>query len=192
MVDCVPYLAPAKWYARWLQARIDDCMEPIAEANAVIIPGRDFARCTITDKAGHKMMLSAAVEGGARQLRSPHNMRGIRLSDHGDWRRAHPLAIDACYGRAPFFQHISDLIFPVYQNKETGSLCEFCNEMHRVVVSLLMGNISEERLKLLNENDVIRKRGREIAAEIDTDVSILDPLMKFGPDAITGIIALYN
>ena len=54
----------------------------------------------------------------------------------------------------------------------------------------MLSFVRDENINLLNEKRVLKQRGSEIAEKIHPEISVLDPLMKFGPETILGIFAL--
>lgn len=193
MVTFPPYLASSGWYCRWLRQLTADTHgnEEPAETYGSQFHSREYARTTILDAHQSPMLLSMAVEGGARSLRDISQLNSIRLSDHGNWRRNHILAIEAAYGRTPFFHLIADKILEVYKDESIVTLRNFNIALHYLISQQLFINLEPKRLHHLAVNEEIIKRGKELAKEIKPEISVLDPLMKLGPEAITGIFALY-
>ena len=194
MVIFPPYLASATWYAIWLGNRIDnggDISEAVITANKLSAKERDFARTKIRNNDA-VLLLSAAVEGGAGKLKDKRNIGNICLSDHGDWRRTHMAAIEASYGRAPFFSHIIGGLHDIYADFRITKLEEFNLKFHSLLVKFLLDNIDFSRINLFKAEPVLCERGKEIAENIKPEISALDAVINFGPEAILGIFALYN
>lgn len=128
MVNVVPYAASAAWYAAWLRSFSSDCPMEEAIANANISTqtnGKDFARTRIRGNApGDEILLSVAVVGGASVLKQSRRLSHAILSEHSDWQHNHLGALEASYGRAPFFRYIfPDLkrIFPAMGSRSPTS-----------------------------------------------------------------------
>ena len=194
MVNFPPYLPSSEWMCYWLRdfVKSSNPGEAFSLANKSILSSRDFARTTILDTNDHPLILSCAVEGGGRRLRDSRNLRSVILSDHGNWRRIHPMAIEACYGRKPFYPYIADGLTDIYRDLSITGLEEFNVRLFDILSHFLLGRLDKARLNLFEEIEVLRNRGKEIAKEINPEISVLDPIMKFGPEAIFGIFALYN
>ena len=192
MVGFPPYFADSAWYGRWIESLHlgHDIAKSILIANEKAAP-REFARCRIADVEDKEMLLSMAVEGGARKLKNRENIETLRLSDHGNWRHVHLKAMEACYGRKPFFIHLFPYLKALYRNEELKTLDVFNTEAHKIVVRFLLGNINVSEFNLFPTNPVLMERGKEIAGEIKRDFSVIDAIMNFGPEAIIGIFSLY-
>lgn len=196
MVTFPPYLASAGWYNRWLGAMkvYGDDETAIKQANCFIKDGRILSRTRIRNSGGDDIILSIAIQGGSRQLRSLHLNNVFWLSAHGDWRKNHISAIEAAYGKKPFFSHVFNKLKDCFTvNNEDNSLQTFNLALHNVIKKLLLGNIGIENIVSLEDNLRVIERGKELANEIDEEISVIDALMQLGPEAILGIFALnYN
>lgn len=192
MVSFAPYAASAVWYNAWLGAitsGLSDDDSIILANKKTFISGKALARTILISGKGERLMLSMAVEGGARQLRNIKDNSLIFLSDHGNWRKNHLGAIEALYGKAPFYDYIIGELKPIYQNNDLMTLSSFNSAIHKVFKKILLEKISFERLNNLSaENVVIKERGKEISLNISPEISILDPLMKIGPETLLAII----
>lgn len=191
--DIIPYAASAIWYARFLRNfKVPEC------------EGRHAARTFIRGNASDPLMLSIAVEGGGRRLRGRNAYFNTLLSDHGNWRVTHRRALDAVYGKTPYYAHISALLNPIYEGTEC-TLAGFNNAIHKVLLSFLIGDMTREEIlyisggelcdetaNLLPEDKIslMFDRGNEIAERIDPELSILDALMNYGRETLPGLLSL--
>lgn len=185
-----PYAASAKWYAQWLKSLAEGNSDSaaIVKANVALeVAGKGMARCLVGTHTGEPLMLSVAVEGGARRLRDNSNLSRIKLSDHGDWRRTHMAALSTIYGKWPYFDHIADRLKPVYSDGDIEKLKQFNLEIHKVISSFLIGGIEPTNINKTIKEKKIEKRCLEIANGIQPELSILDALMLHGPETILGI-----
>ena len=66
-------------------------------------------RCLIATTNGVQA-LTVPVERGASPL-----MKDIRISDHGNWRHLHWMALKSAYGESPFFEYYQDDIRPFFE-----------------------------------------------------------------------------
>lgn len=187
-----PYLPSAAWYRRWLEA----ISEGYDDDHAIIIANRkegvsrELARTVVRDTSHRDLMLSIAVEGGSRQLRTGNNIGEIYLSEHGNWRHTHLNAIGACYGKKPFYPFIFDSLNEIYDNRETVRLEDFNLRLHLLIKDWLIGSIVVTDINLFNSNPVLIERGKEIGGKIIPEISVLDAIMNFGKEAILGIFTL--
>ena len=157
MVKLPPYLPSAKWYYHLLKAAAEglDCDEALVMANSSLPTTREFARCIIRNPGGSNLMISAAVEGGGRRLRDIRQLPEISLSNHGNWRKTHPAAIEACYGRKPFFSHYAPLLTSIYKDDSTDSLAELNTAFHKILLKQLTGDIKDlSKLNLFFQNSI--------------------------------------
>lgn len=191
----VPYLASAAWYSAWLKSFLSsgDDEEAIAAANiACGISGKDFSRCVV-EGGGGRVILSVAVEGGASRLKKCRNLSEIGLSGHGNWPHAHLGALDAIYGRMPYYRHLIPLLTPLYGDFNM-TLRGFCRDVHSAVVRFL-GVKDDFGRKRFAAEDVCKwpamaARGSEIAASLRPDLSIVHSVMRYGPETVAGLLFL--
>ena len=185
-------MASAEWYGSWLRLLVDGFSEreSISNANEQMNSSRDFARCKIKDRSNNLLMLSAAVEGGGRQLRSIENFPKILLSNHGNWRKTHQSAIEACYGKKPFYPYLSIELQEIYYDESIKTLEDFCNSLHQRLILILVRRLDVSKLKLIDKDERLKERAKEIAKDIDPKISVLDALMSYGPETILGLYGL--
>ena len=165
-----PYLASTSW----MQGKV----------SPKTFRTRDYTRTLIESNAPEGMLLTVPVVGGnsaAKRLKP----EDLMVSDHGDWTRIHLGAIEAAYGREPYFQHL----FP-----EIVSLIE----EHPQQLSHLNFLLEEKMLRFIDYHDAIghvtdlRKSNperctaiaRRLEAKIEPSHSFLESLFRLGPDAI--------
>lgn len=209
-MSVVPFAPSAAWYAAWWQARrkgLPDA-ESIAAANiATGISGKDYARCRIMAN-GNEIILSIAIEGGAARLKQSSFIPSAQLSDHGNWRHVHLGALEAAYGRSPYFQHLFPIISEVY-SAPTRSLADFNLSLHKAISGFLS---IPERPLLHNprqtdsdiaaylysdttgkiQPDAIQERASELAVKISPRLSIIDPLMHLGTELLLPLTLVRN
>jgi hypothetical protein len=63
-------------------------------------------------------------------------MRDIHISDHGNWRHQHWIALESSYRQSPFFEYYADDFAPFYE-KKWEFLADFNEELMAMVTSLL-------------------------------------------------------
>lgn len=184
MVTTPPYLASTRWYAEWLRAvrnGLSDA-EGCIEANRLTgIKGKDFSRTSIAS-GDEVITLSVAVAGGAGKLRNMADPGRALLSLHGNWPHVHLGALEAVYGRAPFYSHLRPELQAIYTSLP-DCLGELNRCLHLVVISWLgsfSSNVTPEALE----------RGDELLGQVREDMSIIDLLMRYGPTATLPLLAL--
>ena len=165
----VPYLASTLWYQ--------------AEGN-ISLSRRDYARTLIESNTPDGMMLSVPVVGGAAAAKRLGPDR-LEISGHGDWTRIHLGAIEAAYGREPYFQHL----FPAIARQIADYpplLADLNANLHRAMLDFISydSNIHDIRqFSRSNEKryDDIRLR---LQSRIDPSHSILEALFRLGTDTL--------
>ncbi len=189
-----PYLASARWYAEWLRgvsSGMSDMESRGIADESCGLKGKDFARCRI-DGNGGELLLTIPVEGGATKLKRLANIPDLRMSEHGNWRRNHMGALNAVYGRAPYFQHMMPLLTDVYVCGET-SLKRFNGMIHDALVGMLVGKDGlGDILAEVKVSQNAKARGMELASEISPAISIIDPLMCYGRETVIYLAHLIN
>ena len=63
-------------------------------------------------------------------------MRDVRISDHGNWRHQHWIALESSYRQSPFFEYYADEFAPFYE-KKWEFLADFNEELMALTCSLL-------------------------------------------------------
>lgn len=168
--DIIPYLASTLWF----QGKID---------TGVLKP-RILTRTLIESNSPEGMVLTVPIAGGSAAVKRlpPAEME---VSGHGDWTRIHLGAIEAAYGREPYFQHL----FPHVAEIITGypsHLLELNRRLARIMLEFAGYDAS------IGDIEVLRKRNPDrysmiasrLLSKIDPAHSLLEPLFRFGPDTI--------
>lgn len=177
-------MPPASWYAAWLAALRSGNTpeEAVAGANASCrTQGKMFARCLIRGGAG-KSFLSVGIEGGSHSLGRRVAENRVRLSPHGNWPHVHLGALEAAYGRTPFYPCLAEPL------RETLSappekLRDLNTEIHAILSAFLD---AEGLLPFLDDANM--ERAREVAGKIDPELSVVDALMRLGPETLLGLL----
>ena len=164
-----PYLASTSW---------------VQGIVAAPLKTREYTRTMIESNSPEGMVLTVPVVGGASAAKRLKPSE-LEISDHGDWTRIHLGAIEAAYGREPYFQHL----FP----EIAAIINDYPQQLVRLNVLLM-----EKMMDFLDYSEQIghvRKlwehqpeRCSAIAwrleAKIDARHSFLEALFRLGPDAI--------
>lgn len=157
----IPYCAPLAWY-----------ISRYGQGTAPVAPHPN--RCLIAGP----LTLTVPVAGGSRALkRRPWD--SLEVSDHGRWQHVHLGALDAAYGRTPYFIHYFPAIEAVISDTPP-LLSTLCARIDAAVTAALrIDRLAPE----LSAHAAIR-RGRELLPLVDPALSILDQLFRLGPEAI--------
>ena len=165
-----PYLASTAW----VQGKVDTKAPET----------RYFTRTLIESNAPEGMVLTVPVVGGASAAKrlSPAE---LEVSGHGDWTRIHLGAIEAAYGREPYFRHM----FPEIEDVIT----DYPQQLARLNVLLMekMMDFIGYRRAIEDIRDLRKTHPSRCAAisarlisKIDPAHSFLEPVFRLGPDAI--------
>lgn len=192
MVTILPPAPSARWFSAFLShlGQGFSEKEAISMANESLVSCKDFARISILDTSGNLHLLSMAVEGGGRQLRNPDAIESLQLSDHGDWRRIHLGAFEACLGSLPFYRHIEEDFKQVYSDKSVSSLRDFNAAIFNILKTFLLENVNPDFLATASANETLIDRGREISRGINPEISSLQAIAKYGRESLLGILNL--
>lgn len=187
MVTVVPYLPTLRWYAVWFGSRCRGMEEEESQAyaNRVCgISGKDFARTVIASPTG-PVRLSVAVEGGAPRLKRTGAESAVSLSDHGNWPHVHLGAIEAIYGRAPYYQYLMPELHDILEDRPV-KLKELNRRLHTWITGYFQPSGG------IRIADAVRRRGEEIGRKLDPDISVIDALMRYGPETNLVLIHYYS
>ncbi|MDE6633469.1 MAG: WbqC family protein [Muribaculaceae bacterium] len=165
-----PYLASTVW----LQGKV----------SPLLLKTRDYTRTLIESNNPQGMVLTVPIVGGssaAKRLRP----EDLEISDHGDWTRIHLGAIEAAYGKEPYFVHLFPEIASVINHYPQHLATLNVLLMEKMMDFLGYRDAIEEIKKLRNENP---DRCGDIAKRLETKInpahSFLEPLFRLGPDSI--------
>ena len=100
------YFGPVQWYQKLHRA---DTV--LIEQWESFLKQTYRNRCLIATTNGVQA-LTVPVERGASPL-----IKDIRISDHGNWRHLHWMALQSAYGESPFFEYYQDDIRPFFEQR---------------------------------------------------------------------------
>ena len=191
MVDFPPLAPSVGWFVSFLKASSQGIGKEnaIKIANSGLPSSKDFGRYIIQNRKEERLVLSLAVEGGGKQLRSWERLRNLTLSEHGDWRKVHAGAWEAVLGRKPYFRYLEPSLKTTYEDLKIISLEKFNNAIFESLLSFLLGNMKLTMLPLFLKKEDWRDRGKEIADSINPELSIIQALSDHGRETILGIMA---
>lgn len=192
MVNFPPLAPSCLWWTNFLKEFLicKETLEAVAQADKTLTSLKDLARFSLKEASGDIITLSIPLEGGGRQLRNPQKLNGLKISEHGEWRKNHMGAIEACLGKTPFFRYIEDPILKIIQDKKISLLRDFNIAIFRVLFSFLFENVTLEHIEKFQENRAIKERGLEIANNLDCNLSCLEAISRFGRETLLGLMAM--
>lgn len=145
---------------------------------------REYTRALIESNSPEGIVLTVPVVGGASAAKRLKAAL-LEVSGHGDWTRIHLGAIEAAYGREPYFQHIFPDIAAI--------ITDYPQHLAQLNV-LLMEKMMEfigfseqiKSIEAMRESNPERCAAivRRLESKIDTRHSFLEPLFRLGPDSI--------
>ncbi|MDE5813509.1 MAG: WbqC family protein [Muribaculaceae bacterium] len=164
------YLAATEWFQ--------------GKVAANTLKTRDFTRTLIESNTPEGMVLTVPVVGGASAVKRLKPTQ-LEISGHGDWTRIHLGAIEAAYGREPYFQHlfpeIATIISDYPQHLTHLNVLLMEKMMEFIGFSGQIGSIEAMRESHPERCAAIKQR---LESKIDPRHSLLEPLFRLGPDAL--------
>ena len=100
------YFGPVQWYQKLHRADV-----VLIEQCESFQKQTYRNRCLIATTNGVQA-LTVPVERGSSSL-----IRDMRISDHGNWRHLHWMALQSAYGESPFFEYYQDDIRPFFEKR---------------------------------------------------------------------------
>jgi hypothetical protein len=100
------YFGPVQWYQKLYRA---DTV--LIEQWESFLKQTYRNRCLIATTNGLQA-LTVPIERGETPL-----IKDIRISDHGNWRHLHWMALQSAYGESPFFEYYQDDIRPFFTQR---------------------------------------------------------------------------
>lgn len=169
----LPPLSPYLPSLTWMQAD---------EAGRAGMSPRDFSRTLVASNSPGGMVLSVPVVGGAPALKRLKPVQ-LQVSSHGDWPRVHLGAIEAAYGREPFFQHLFPGMAEIIIHYP-ASLAE----MNARLLSALLEDVDFYRniadIRGMREAHPARFADirQRMMRGVDPSRSVVEAFFRFGPD----------
>ena len=120
------YLAPVSHYSAYYHAdevRLEVCDNFTKQTLR--------NRCYIDSPNGALALTIPVVKTEGKTM-----MKDIRISDHGNWRHQHWVALESSYRQSPFFEYYADDFAPFYE-KKWEFLADYNEELMALVTSLL-------------------------------------------------------
>ena len=120
------YLAPVSHYRAYCRAdevRLEVCDNFVKQTLR--------NRCWIDSPNGALALTVPVMKTEGKTL-----MKDVRISDHGNWRHQHWMALESSYRQSPFFEYYADDFAPFYE-KKWDFLADFNEDLMALVASLL-------------------------------------------------------
>ncbi len=105
------YFGPVQWYQKLAHGDV-----AIIERHDHFIKQTFRNRCVIATTQGTQA-LTVPVESPQGLRVDKTEMKDVRVSDHGAWRRLHWQALQSAYGESPFFEYYADDIQPFFEKR---------------------------------------------------------------------------
>lgn len=120
------YLAPVSHYSAFF--RSDDVQLEVCDH---FIKQTFRNRCIIDSPSGPLALTIPVVKVEGKTA-----MRDVRISEHGNWRHQHWVALESSYRQSPFYEYYADDFAPFYE-KKWSFLVDFNEELMALTCSLL-------------------------------------------------------
>lgn len=169
----VPYLPDSGWVSGLLNG------------SAAALSNRDLTRTLVRTPGQEAKMLSVPVEGGRSSTKSLPASRLI-VSGHGRWPEVHIGALEAAYGRTPFYRHIEHEIVPILRHSPGRPLLDLNRDLFNCIRRFLrFDELLPELLRLRDTRpEWIHQLAAPMLPAFDSTLTLLDPLSRFGPDTL--------
>ncbi|MBR3857621.1 MAG: WbqC family protein [Bacteroidaceae bacterium] len=176
------YLAPVSHYSAYYRAdevRLEVCDHFVKQTLR--------NRCWIDSPNGALALTVPVVKMEGKTL-----MRDVRISDHGNWRHQHWVALESSYRQSPFFEYYADEFAPFYE-KKWDFLADFNEELMMLVASLLDIEKPVTRTIAFEDALPLTEGRRESSPYYQMfasrhgflpDLSIVDLLFNMGPEGV--------
>lgn len=159
----IPFAASAEWYAA--RFRGDENLTAAHDPKSL--------RRTLIDSPEGPVWLSVPIAKGP----------GLRISDHGNWPHVHLGAINARYGRYPYFTFLFDQLRDAYADIP-GTLPEFNTRIDDIITSWIDREAIISARQLLSSDPraaaSLRRSCLELKTNLNTRLSILDAIFRLG------------
>lgn len=143
-------------------------------------------RCMIDSPSGPLALVVPVVRCEGKQA-----MHDVRISEHGNWRHRHWVALESSYRQSPFFEYYADDFAPFYE-KKWNFLADFNEDLMMLVATLLDIQKPTSRTTAY-EGALLPTRCEEPAPYYQVfaprhgflaDLSIVDLLFNMGPEGV--------
>ena len=188
-----PLFPPGKWWRIFLSYLLqgETEAESIRKANEDSgLRARDWMRLRLKDDT----LISFPVAGGASALknRPPESWRMARECNRETVRYASTLA--TLYGRQPYFHLLADTLKPEAEvGDAAGEVCTLCHrEICKIILPAGQNLTSDLRKALEADGDRIKTLSDHFSSHFNPDLSIIDVLMRLGPDAIFALLPAFK
>lgn len=149
-------------------------------------PRRRWNRALILTPPGRKELLTVPVCGGIGAVKHADPLTW-QTDDSRNWRHVQCGALNAAYGRTPFFRHFFPEILAVIGDTSDTSLASLARRIDMKVKEALA---MEDFMRTLRATDddtrlrLVAKYVTELTDGCNTELSMLHYIAHFGPDAI--------
>lgn len=176
------YLAPVSHYRAYCRAdevRLEVCDNFVKQTLR--------NRCWIDSPNGALALTVPVMKTEGKTL-----MKDVRISDHGNWRHQHWMALESSYRQSPFFEYYADDFAPFYE-KKWDFLADFNEDLMALVASLLdikkpvARTVAFEGAPLLSSSSGETTPYYQMFASRHgflPDLSIVDLLFNQGPEGV--------
>ena len=195
-----PLYAPLGWWQLLTEELLGGSSrsEAVKRANMRSgIPSRDWLRFSLAGDSG----LSLPLKGGASSLKNHPPQSWVAAKESGRESRKIAATVATIYGRAPFYAPLAHLVRP-FPGLSAGNcdptgikisdICTFYYEETAEMLNLNDANLLQTLRKAINEQDkIIKSEKHRLSEKTDPSLSILDAVMRFGPDAIFTLLPTF-
>lgn len=186
-----PLFPPGKWWRLFLKgllAGMTSNEAVIYANNKGEIRSREWMRLILEGDT----IISMPVKGGASTLKNKPSSSWTLASEAVRDGRKNVATLATLYGRQPFFSLLSDdlsVMADFFPGDPAAELCVRAFEKVKRILSLDDAVLLENLRDLLMSGDrKLEKVRKDFTPYFKAELSIMDPLVKLGPDAIFSLL----
>lgn len=179
MILPTAYLAPLSWYQALHHAK-DKSEEVVIEVMESFKKQTYRNRCLIRDYQNREITLSIPV----KKVEHKQITRDVEISYEQHWQHQHWMALKSAFGKTPYWDYYSDMLFPFYQHP-TRWLIDLNEGLHEVIEKLIQNNPTIVTTALPHTTTF---HNADIESYWGMGESILVTLMEKGPEISYSLI----
>lgn len=174
VTQVAPYLPSLTW--------VGICLWHVANGNEM--KTREYTRTLIESNSPEGMVLTVPVVGGssaAKRLKPSQ----LEISAHGDWTRIHLGAMEAAYGREPYFQHFFPAIAEIIAHYPK-MLAEMNNRLLANILASINydDNIYDLKSMKMSKTDRYSDIRSRLSGKVNPRHSVIEPIFRLGHDTL--------
>ena len=149
------------------------CLKDVRE---ILQGGVVRPECTALLASGTQLIVPLS---GGRKIRKSVSTERWEISEHGNWRHVHAGALNALYGRTPYWLHYSPMLLEIISNENIKNFGELTGRLFAEMMESI--RVKELYGRLMPSHTAESVLG---VKEEDASLSLVHYLFHYGPDTI--------